>query len=207
MAPMRDILYDRDHTESDDLAALLAACATRDRDALRRLYELEAAPLLGVALRIVRRRAAAQDVLHDAFVRIWAKAGSFDPARGDAHAWMATIVRRRAVDFVRDEERGGGDEAVDDTDGGPAGRDGADGPAAPGDAAAPDPHDALDRLRQDSALRACLGQLSAGMQSSLLLAYLEGLSHRQIAARLGVPTVTARAWVRRALLAVRARLP
>jgi RNA polymerase sigma-70 factor (ECF subfamily) len=200
---MRDILYDRDHAEGDDLAALLAACATGDRDALRRLYELEAAFLLGVALRIVRRRAAAEDVLHDAFVRIWTRAGSFDPARGDARAWMATIVRRRAVDFARDEEHRG--EALFGDPDGDAGRGGAGPPPGGGDA--PDPREALARLRPDGALAACLAQLSAGMQASLLLAYLEGLSHRRIAARLDVPTGTARAWVRRGLLALRACLP
>ncbi|HET6518256.1 MAG TPA: sigma-70 family RNA polymerase sigma factor, partial [Geminicoccaceae bacterium] len=174
-------------------AALLAACADRDRDALRRLYDLDAAFLLGVALRIVRRRPAAEDVLHDAFVRIWTKAAGFDPARDDARAWMAAIVRRRALDRLREEGHGG---PLDET--GHAGRPDGDG--------APDPLDALLRLREDGALRACLERLDGGMRAGLLLAYLDGLSYGQIAARLGVPLGTAKTWVRRGLLALGACL-
>ena len=68
--------------EAFDHDAALKACAHGDRDALRRIYERESRYLLGVALRIVRDRAAAEDVLHDAFMAIWNRASSFDASRG-----------------------------------------------------------------------------------------------------------------------------
>ena len=63
-----------------DHVAALRACARGDREALRRLYEAEADRLIGLALRIVRRRDLADEVVHDAFVEIWRKAATFDPA-------------------------------------------------------------------------------------------------------------------------------
>ena len=71
-------------TDDFDFEAALAACVRGERSALHRIYQLEGGRLLGVALRIVRRRDIAEDVLHDAFVRIWDKAASFDPSRGSA---------------------------------------------------------------------------------------------------------------------------
>src|SRR5512134_3592123 len=87
----------------DDQAirGLLLRAAARDDvsgDAFRRLYEATAPMLLGIALRIVRRRELAEEVLHDAFARIWHAAHSFDPLAARPLAWMAAIVRNRALD-------------------------------------------------------------------------------------------------------------
>ena len=91
--------------EPFDHAAALARCAQGDRAALRRLYEREASFLMGVALRIVRDRATAEDVLHDAFLNIWTRAATFDARRGAGRAWMYGIVRHRALDAVRSGAR------------------------------------------------------------------------------------------------------
>ena len=88
-----------------DYDAALGACARGDRDALRRLYEREAPRLLGVALRIVRDRALAEDVLHDAFVNIWSRASSFDAGRGEGRGWIFSVVRNAALNRVRAGER------------------------------------------------------------------------------------------------------
>src|SRR4051794_10921326 len=85
--------------------AALHACAKGDQRALQRLYEQDGRHLLGVALRIVRRRDVAEDVLHDAFVSIWQKAVSFDPQRGAARGWIFTIVRHQALNTLRSRER------------------------------------------------------------------------------------------------------
>ena len=68
--------------DSFDYDAALRACARGEQEALQQIYRQDGQRLLGVALRIVRQRALAEDVLHDAFVNIWRKAGSFDAARG-----------------------------------------------------------------------------------------------------------------------------
>src|SRR5258707_68704 len=82
-------------------AALLRACATGDSAALARLYEATSAQLFGLALRIVRRRELAEEVVQDAFLSAWRHAGRYDERRGTAMAWLATIVRNRALDQLR----------------------------------------------------------------------------------------------------------
>ena len=173
---------------SFDYDAAIRACAAGDRGALRRLYEAEAARLLGVALRIVRRRDLADDVVHDAFVLIWNRAATFDPARGSGRAWIYTIVRNRSLNLVRDERFEHTADAADLER------------LAEGQGEA---WTALERLGERSALKRCLELLEERRRDSILLAYVEGLSHTQIAARLSVPLGTVKAWIRRSLLALR----
>lgn len=171
----------------DLCAADLAACARGDRAALRAIYEREAATLIAVAARIVRRREVAEEVVQEAFVQIWRRAGSFDPALGSGRGWVFAIVRNRALNAVRDERH----VPVED-----------DALAVYAEAAT-DVDDAFGRLAASSALRRCLGGLEPRRRASLLLAYVAGLSHGEIAQRLNVPLGTAKAWVRRSLLALR----
>ena len=86
---------------SDDLAALLARVATRDTAAFAALYRATHAVLYGVVARILTRGDASSEALQEAYVRIWEKAGEFDPAKGSPLGWMATIARNRALDEVR----------------------------------------------------------------------------------------------------------
>lgn len=174
--------------ETFDHATALAACARRDAAALRRLYDREAGFLLAVAIRIVRRREVAADVLHDAFLDIWQRAGTFDPARGDGRAWITSVVRHRALKHVRAAGReteldpAGGAEIADE---------------------APDPFVALAALQEGARLHACLSQLEENRRRAILLAYVDGLSHSEIAERLGTPLGTVKAWIRRSLVALK----
>ena len=70
-----------------DYEACLFACARGERQALVALYAQESARLLGVAKRIARDNALAEDIVHDAFIKIWMRAASFDPQRGCARGW------------------------------------------------------------------------------------------------------------------------
>lgn len=88
---------------ADALEALVRRCAGGDRTALREIYDREASRLVGVACRIVRDRAVAEDIVHDVFVKIWTKAATFDPAPGDARTWIAGIARDQALDRVKGE--------------------------------------------------------------------------------------------------------
>ena len=171
-----------------DHSRCLLACARGDRGALRELYDEEAANLLGVALRILRRRDAANDAVQDAFLQIWQRAHRFDPAKGSGRGWIFTIVRNRSLNMIRDSR--------------------AEEPLEPELAERiPDPgppvEDLLDRLSQHHALRRCLGPLEDKRRVSILLAYVEGLSHAQIASRLEIPLGTVKAWIRRSLLALK----
>ena len=80
-----------------DYEAQLGACARGEHAALRRLYERDARWLMGVALRIVRRRELADEVLHDAFLRIWQKSSTYSVKLGSARGWIYSVVRHRAL--------------------------------------------------------------------------------------------------------------
>ncbi|USX13499.1 sigma-70 family RNA polymerase sigma factor [Oxalobacteraceae bacterium OTU3CAMAD1] len=172
-----------------DYDAALHACAKGDQRALQRLYEQDGRHLLGVALRIVRRRDVAEDVLHDAFVSIWQKAASFDPQRGAARGWIFTVVRHQALNTLRSREREVYAEA--------------------------DTLDALQEDRTDTVaeqfelqasmgrLNDCLGHLDSAKRNSIVCAYVDGCSHSEIATRLNAPLGTVKAWLKRGLAALR----
>ncbi len=176
-----------------DHEAALSACAQGDRHALQRLYHHESRKLLGVALRIVRDRALAEDVLHDAFVKIWQRASTYDGERGAARGWIYSVVRYGALNHVRDTGREVALEeetanAVDDA------------AALAAYAQAPDPH---ERRADLGRLDGCLQGLPEPRRDCILYAYLDGCSHREIAERLNTPLGTVKAWITRGLAALR----
>lgn len=186
----------------DDQAikGLLLRTAARDEssaEAFRRLYQICAPMLLGVAQRIVGRRELAEEVLHDGFAKIWRAADSFDPLAAQPVAWMAAIVRNRAIDVRSSHDVSRVDSyhaTLDD-----------------------DPDGTLDRLfdwspgadesegRRQAAkwLRDCLSGLDAVERQSLVLAYEHGLSHGELAAHLNKPLGTVKSWVRRGMSSLR----
>ncbi|MGU3361529.1 sigma-70 family RNA polymerase sigma factor [Methylobacterium sp. M6A4_1b] len=174
--------------EPFDHAAALAGCARGDTASLRRLYDEEAGFLLAVALRIVRRRDVAADVLHDAIMDIWEHAGTFDGSRGAGRAWITSIVRHRALKHIRvvgretNLDAAGEAEIADD---------------------APDPFAELATAQDGARLHGCLARLDPKRRAVILLAYVEGLSQAEIAERLGTPLGTVKAWVRRSLIALK----
>ncbi len=171
-----------------DYSGMLSGCARGDRGALRALFEQEAGRLIAVAQRIVRRREIAEEVVQDAFVQIWQNASSFDPSVGSARGWIYTIVRNRSLNVIRDSRR----EDLLDSDALEAAR---------------ESHsvisDAFERLAESSRLRKCLEVIEKEKRESLLLSYVAGYSHGEIAGLLGVPLGTAKSWVKRGLQALR----
>jgi RNA polymerase sigma-70 factor (ECF subfamily) len=174
----------------DDLSALLAAIARGDRAALKSVYGRESTRLFGIAMAILRDRDAAADVIQDAFVRVWERAGQFDPARGEARAWLGGIVRHRALDMVRARGR---ELPTDD-------------PMLGDEAIQPTTLETIAAGREGARLRDCLTQLEEKNRSAIVLAFVHGLSHVQVAARLDLPLGTVKAWIRRGLLTLRACL-
>jgi RNA polymerase sigma-70 factor (ECF subfamily) len=174
-------------TGEPDLARLLGAVAGGDRAALRAVYERQSVRLFGVANAILRDRDAAADAVQNAFLRIASRAGQFDASRGAAEAWLAGIVRYAALDLARARGR---EIPTDDP--------------ALGDQ--PVEADALERVAaaaEGQRLRACLEQLEERNRRGIVLAFVHGLSHAQIAARLDLPLGTVKAWIRRGLLRLR----
>lgn len=171
-----------------DYVAALDGCARKDAASLRALYDEEAARLVAVAQRIVRRRELAEEVVQDAFVQIWQKAPTYDAGIGSARAWIYTIVRHRALNVVRDGRR-------EDLVGADVIEVAAERERVIGDA--------FEGLAEGSSLRECLKALEHDKRRSLLLSYVAGYSHGEIAALMGVPVGTAKSWVRRGLAALR----
>ncbi|MBT9497456.1 MAG: sigma-70 family RNA polymerase sigma factor [Zoogloea sp.] len=176
-----------------DYEAALAACAAGKHAAMQGLYEQEGARLLGVVQRIVRDRALAEDIVHDACVNIWTRAASFDPTRGSARGWIYSVTRNLALNAVRDGSR---EVGVDDDT------------AAALDARASLEawHDMADAFAwQASAGRIahCLEQLEPVRRNCILHAYVDGFSHGEIARQLDAPLGTVKAWIKRSLAALR----
>ncbi len=163
---------------------LLAAIAGGNQDALKSLYGAQSARLFGIAMAILRDRPAASDVLQESFIRIWQRAGQFDRSDSDPDTWLAAIARHAALDIARARGR----EAPTDDPG-------------LGDAAI-DP-EALDPLAAAAPLRDRLRQLDPKVRHSIVLSYVHGLSHPELAARLNEPLGSVKSWVRAGLAGLR----
>jgi len=173
--------------EPDDGNDLMVRVARGDKAALGDLYAAEGGRLVAVAQRIVRRRDLAEEVVQDAFVAAWRRARQFDAARGSARAWLTTIVRNRALNLLRDGAR------VEYHDGETL--------ADMGDRLA-DAEGAFDQLAERDALRRCLGGLDGQKRRAILLCYVTGLNHGEVAASLNAPLGTVKAWIRRGVVAL-----
>ncbi len=172
-----------------DYEAALEACARGERFALRMLWDREARWLLGVAERIVRERETAQDVLQDAFLLVWQRAGSYQRALGSARGWIYTVVRHRALDEARrvrhDQPAGDAIEGIADAR-----------------QSGTEAHD----LDADGRLDGCLAQLEGKRRDCIVAAFVEGCTHDEIARRVEAPVGTVKSWIRRGLLALKACL-
>lgn len=185
-----------DHITTCQLLLTVAARQAGSAEAFERLYREYAPLLLGVARRIVRRRELAEEVLHDAFEKIWRSAKSFD-SLGAPVGWMTTIVRNRALDLIESHDVARVTSYHDTIDEDP---DGAldrlfdwDAPVEEG----------VDQQRIARWLRVCLGELDAVERQTLVLAYEHGLSHRELASHLRKPLGTIKTWIRRGMTNLR----
>lgn len=173
---------------AEQIGDLIVLIQRGNEAALRRLYSLAGPKLFAVALRIVRRRSLAEDVLQEAFVRIWRSCHDYTESKGSAWAWMITIVRNRAIDCIRRDR----EVLVDPEEGIWEQVDPAEGPLQ-----------SLLRSEQASRIKKCLDQLSKEQRQAILVAYYEGHTHEDIAKQSGTPLGTVKTWIRRGLLRVK----
>lgn len=157
-----------------DEVALLQAAARGDRASVLTLYDRHGPALLALALRVLGNRDEAEEVVQDGFVKIWQEAKSYDATRAGFRAWACTIVRNRALDVLR--RRGSAARTAARTAEPP------EVPATP-DAVAGEAEHAVR-------IRAALRELPEPQRIALELAYFEGLTHVEIAARTGTPLGT-----------------
>ena len=174
--------------KATEIENALHACASGDKLALKRIYDAESARMLGVAQRLLKRRALAEEAVQDAFVLIWRHAARYDPERGGGLTWIYAILRNRSLSILRDEKR------TETTDL----------PVAEETASEEDdPETVMAKLSDATALRACLETLPQEKRGIVLLAFAQGLTHGEIAGRLKMPIGTVKSWIRRSLIALK----
>ena len=156
---------------SDEALVLLAARS--EQSALAELYDRYGRAAYGLALRILRDEALAEDAVQEAFLSVWRTASRFVPERGKASTWILTLVHRRAVDVVRREERRRADSLE----------------AAPEQGGGAVDEDAWLRLQRER-VQDALRQLPDAQREALELAYYGGFSQSELAERLGQPLGT-----------------
>ena len=189
-AVVREIkLAPRRGRPTDDDAALLAklfaATASGDRQAFAHVYELSSGKLFAVALRILRSRTLAEEVLQEAFLSIWERAGQRRLENSSPMAWMIAIVRHRAIDRLRT----GRNEAQDMSDEDRALI------AAPGLG----PEEMVEADEMGDSIWSAIGMLPVNHRNAVLAAFYYGLTHEELAKKFDVPLGTAKSWVRRGL--------
>ena len=182
----RPAASDAGRTQSRE--ALLQACAGGDPTALHSLYKETAPQLFGLALRILRSRELAEEILQDSFLLVWRNAHTFDPGRGVAMAWLARIVRNRCIDVIRQRGR---ETTLDHA----SIEDWEDPVSSPAD---------LAELSGDARrLHDCLDELEDRPRKILKLVYYEGMTYQEVAVHVGAPLSTVKSWVRRSLIRLR----
>jgi RNA polymerase sigma factor (sigma-70 family) len=152
---------------------LLDAVASGDDDALSALYDRFGRVAYGLAYRILRDKALAEDAVQEAFLAVWRSADSYRRERAKPATWILTLVHRRAVDLVRREHRRRG-EPLEEM------------PEAAGDSVA----DEVDVRERRATVQAALAQLPEDQRQALELAYYGGYTQSELAERLGVPLGT-----------------
>ncbi len=176
------------HTDAE-LMELLDRIALQDDTALKKLYERTSSQLFGLALRIVRQRDAAEDVLQEAFMSIWRGATNYRASLSPPMAWLGLVVRSRALDALRKRTSDRAD-LMNDLD---------DEMSQTLEGDSPNPMDMADASEQAFALHQCLGKLDHKQREVVSLAYLRDQSHGELAEQLQLPLGTVKTWIRRGL--------
>ncbi|MBL8877621.1 MAG: sigma-70 family RNA polymerase sigma factor [Phycisphaerales bacterium] len=164
---------------------LVSAVAEGDRDALGRLYDRHAPRILSLLHRMLRRRDDAEDTMQEAFVEVWRRARSFDPARASVFGWITLIARSRAIDRIRKrrrEQQCGMDAAFD--------------------------AQCLCGCTVESgdlagAARNALSRLPVERRRAIELSFFEGMTHEEISRRENLPLGTVKTRIRLGMLQIR----
>lgn len=178
----------RAQEEADELEHLLARITLKDQKALQRLYEKVASRLNGVAMKVLYDEDLSNDVLQETFLQIWHNAGEYRRDQSEPMTWMTSLLRYRALDKLRAEQREKKRrdqlEEVQEIFG--------EGHAA-------SPVKGLLQGEADGRLERCLGVLEVGNRNAILMAYYYGYSREDIAVHVAQPVNTVKSWLKRGL--------
>ncbi len=177
--------------DAADLAELLRRSSRGDEQAFAALYDATASRAYGLAVRVVRNPAMAEEVTQEAFLETWRTSARFDAAQGSAVSWLLTIVHRRAVDRVRSEQSHA-DRVI------------AHGARHSGDVEHPEQVvEAMDAEWRAARVRRGLAALTPLQREAVELTYYKGYTNRQLAESLEIPLGTAKARNRDAMIRLR----
>lgn len=168
-------------------AALVHRLLQRDVRAFEQLYDRHSRLVYGLVLRILQQASTAEEVVQDVFLQLWRNASQFDTARGAFIPWLLTLARNRALDHLRlksERQRRREDQTEE----------------LPPVVSAPDFEGSIDEQRRAARVRQLMAALQPQQKRALELAYFEGLSHSEIAAKLQEPLGTVKSWIRNGLL-------
>jgi len=168
-------------------AALIERLLQRDVRAFEELYDRHSRIVYGLVLRILQQASTAEEVVQDIFLQLWRNARHYDGARGPFLPWLLTLARNRALDQLRlkSERQRRREEQSEQL---------------PATGSRPDFEGNLDDQRRAARVRELMSALKPQQRRAIELAYFEGLSHSEIAARLGEPLGTVKSWIRNGLL-------
>ena len=165
-------------------ATAISAIRSGDQSAMAALYDRYSSIVYSVALRVLGDTGAAEDVLQDVFMQLWRNPGLFDSSRGSLGAWLAVIARNRAIDVLRKRRPESDIEDVVIS-------------------VETDLASEADRARAAEKVRSVLGSMPASQRAALEMAYFEGLTHTEIAAKTGEPLGTIKTRIRAGLTTLR----
>jgi RNA polymerase sigma-70 factor (ECF subfamily) len=176
-------------SSAPDLAGLLKACGRGDQAAFAQLYDATSSRVVGLAVRVVRDPAQAEEVAQEALLEIWKMSGRFDPAKGSPLGWMLTIVHRKAVDRVRSAEASTRRDTTYHSRNQPVEHD--------------TTAEAATASLEARRVRQALGGLTPVQREALELAYFGGYTHTEVATMLELPVGTAKTRIRDGLIRLR----
>ncbi len=165
-------------------AALLSAVRAGDETAMEALYDRYSGLVYSISLRVLRDTSGAEDLLQEIFLQLWRKPGSFDPSRSSLGPWLAVITRNRAIDMLRKRRP---ESSIEDL-------------------MIATPPDFADRVEQSWAadkIGDALIKMPPDQRKALEMAYFDGLTHSEIAAKTGEPLGTIKTRIRSGLLSLR----
>lgn len=191
MVNLRSVSSGSDSTpgSGDWLGDLLGRSARGDVAAFEQIYDELAGAVLGVAIRVLRNHAQAEEVAQDVMVEVWRMASRYAPERGSATAWIMTIAHRRAVDRVRREQASTDREKRVATRAEPRSFD--------------EVSEQVETRIEHEQTRRCLGSLTDLQRESVTLAYYDGYTYREVAQLLNTPLGTVKTRLRDGLIRLR----
>jgi len=182
------IAADPAHDAAPDLNDLLVKVGRGDEAAFASLYDACGASVFGLARRVIRDPARAEEIAQEVFIQVWQSAARFDPARGNAKSWLLTLAHRRAVDAVRHDQAATNRENKYDWSNGPD---------------FDEVEESVTITLEHEQVKRCLDGLTELQREAVTLAYYKGYTYAEVATALSANTATVKTRMRDGIVRLR----